>query len=251
MNDEQIAQFNAKQRQAFDNVYDRFLVELPQDVCDRMERIVAAPDIQAEKRCWMSGRGREPLCPTFASTGPAISTPATCPAGCWNRSPSVTPEVERHQADIRDLDLPDACVDVVFMNGMYGNIADKSGALRNIMRMLRPGGRVVISHPEGRAFVEGLVRSEPFPITALPSQDEAHAFLGSHGLTVTQYTDEEKLFDRCCGQEQEVTPLFVRGERIPDAWSRRFSTCVGFFKVSACRGNMRRIREEPNVSTRK
>ena len=103
------------------------------------------------------------------------------------------PEVERHQCDIRDLDLPDACVDVVFMNGMYGNIADKPGALRNIMRMLRLGGRVVISHPEGREFVEGLVRSEPFPITALPSQDEAHTFLGSYGLTVTQYTDEEKL----------------------------------------------------------
>ena len=110
------------------------------------------------------------------------------------------PEVERHQCDIRDLDLPDACVDVVFMNGMYGNIADKPGALRNIMRMLRPGGRIVISHPEGRGFVEGLVRSEPFPITALPSQDEAHTFLGSYGLTGDAIYGRGKIVDLCRGQ---------------------------------------------------
>ena len=48
--------------------------------------------------------------------------------------------------------------------------------------------KVVHYHHLGR-----LVRSEPFPITSLPSEDEAHSFLGSFGLTVNQYTDEEKL----------------------------------------------------------
>ena len=46
MDDIQRAQLNAKQRQAFDSVYDRFLVDLPQDVCERMARIVAAPAIK-------------------------------------------------------------------------------------------------------------------------------------------------------------------------------------------------------------
>ena len=193
MNDEQIAQFNAKQRQAFDNVYDRFLVELPQDVCARMERIVAAPDIQAGENVLDVGTGTGALMPDIRQYRPGRIYACDLSGRMLEQVAKRYPEVERHQCDIRDLDLPDACVDVVFMNGMYGNIADKPGALRNIMRMLRPGGRVVISHPEGRAFVEGLVRSEPFPITVLPSQGEAHSFLGSYGLTVTQYTDEEKL----------------------------------------------------------
>jgi hypothetical protein len=37
--------------------------------------------------------------------------------------------------------------DVIFMNGMYGNIADKSAACGNAARMLRSGGRLVVSHP--------------------------------------------------------------------------------------------------------
>src|SRR5574341_208637 len=50
----------------------------------------------------------------------------------------------------------DASVDVVLMNAVYGNIADKPAAQRNVGRMLRPGGRLVVSHPEGRAFVDRL-----------------------------------------------------------------------------------------------
>ena len=99
----------------------------------------------------------------------------------------------RHQCDVRDLTIPDSSVDVVFMNGMFGNIVDKEAAMTNLVRMLGARGRVVISHPEGRAFVAQIVRSEPFPITPLPSEGEAHSFLGSFGLTVQQYVDEEKL----------------------------------------------------------
>ncbi len=50
-----------------------------------------------------------------------------------------------------------------------------------------------ISHPEGRAFVARIAQTEPFPITPLPPEDEARTFLGSFGLSVTQYVDEEKL----------------------------------------------------------
>jgi hypothetical protein len=51
----------------------------------------------------------------------------------------------------------------------------------------------VISHPEGRAFVEGIARTEPFPITPLPSPEEAAALFGAAGLSVREYIDEERL----------------------------------------------------------
>lgn len=189
----QRAQFNAKQRQSFDVVYDRFLVALPDDVIERMGRIIAAPAIQAGETVLDVGTGTGALIPQIQDYHPGRIVGCDLSGKMLEQVAERYPDVERHQCDIYDLSLAAESVDVVFMNGMYGNIADKAGAMKNIMRMLRPGGRVVISHPEGRAYVERLVRQEPFPVTALPSEDEAHSFLGSFGLTVRQYTDEERL----------------------------------------------------------
>lgn len=193
MDDTQRAVFNDRQRQAFDKSYTYFLVPLPQDVIDRMGRIIAAATIRAGETVLDVGTGTGALMPQIRTYRPGRIVACDLSANMLEQVAERYPEVERHQCDIADLSLPAACVDVVFMNGMYGNIADKSKALGNIVRMLRPGGRVVISHPEGRAYVERLVKTDPYPITPLPSHPQAQTFLGSFGLTVRHYTDEEKL----------------------------------------------------------
>jgi ubiquinone/menaquinone biosynthesis C-methylase UbiE len=53
------------------------------------------------------------------------------------------PVVRTYHADIAWLDLASTSLDAIFMNGMYGNIADKPAACRNAARMLRSGGRLV------------------------------------------------------------------------------------------------------------
>ena len=193
MVEEQTARFNRLQRQRFDELHRRFLEPLPPDVIERMERIVAAPRIQPGEVVLDVGTGTGALVPLIRRCRPGRVIACDLSARMLEQVARLHPDVERHQVDVRDLKLRDSSIDVVFMNGMFGNIADKQGAIRNVGRMLRSGGRVVISHPEGRAFVAGITRTDPFPITPLPSAEQARALLGASELTVRDYIDEEKL----------------------------------------------------------
>ena len=80
------------------------------------------------------------------------------------------------------------------MNGMYGNIADKPVACGNAERMLRSGGRLVVSHPEGRAFVDQLRATSDLFIESLPTKKEFEALLAPLGLEVIAYRDKPKVY---------------------------------------------------------
>ncbi len=193
MVEEQTARFNRLQSQRFDELHRRFLEPLPPDVIERMERIVAAPRIQPGEVVLDVGTGPGALVPLIRRCRPGRVIACDLSARMLEQVARLHPDVERHQVDVGDLKLRDSSIDVVFMNGMFGTLADKQGAIRNVGRMLRSGGRVVISHPEGRAFVAGITRTDPLPITPLPSAEQARALLGASELTVRDYIDEEKL----------------------------------------------------------
>jgi hypothetical protein len=61
-------------------------------------------------------------------------------------------------------------------------------------RMLRSGGRLVVSHPEGRAFVDQLRETSDLFIESLPSKEDFEAVLEPLGLQVIAYRDEPKLY---------------------------------------------------------
>lgn len=55
--------------------------------------------------------------------------------------------VELHTADVRDLPLPSGCADVVVSSLVLHNLPDpaaRAAALREAVRLLRPGGRLVL-----------------------------------------------------------------------------------------------------------
>jgi hypothetical protein len=71
---------------------------------------------------------------------------------------------------------------------------DKAGAFRNISRMMKPQGRIVISHPLGKGFIHSLKTSVPFPLDDFPEETEADALLKPFGFEMETFTDEEQLY---------------------------------------------------------
>jgi arsenite methyltransferase len=66
------------------------------------------------------------------------------------------PNVEFREADVEAIPFSDDCFDVALSNGVLNLIPDKPSALREIFRVLKPGGRV-------QACDMGLTGEEPPP----------------------------------------------------------------------------------------
>ncbi|HCA87251.1 MAG TPA: SAM-dependent methyltransferase, partial [Streptomyces sp.] len=73
-------------------------------------------------------------------------------------------------ADVTRLPLRDAALDAVFAAGLLSHLPQPESGLRELARVVRPGGRLALFHPVGRAalaarkgrtLTAGDVRAEP------------------------------------------------------------------------------------------
>ncbi|GGN91034.1 hypothetical protein GCM10010112_76930 [Actinoplanes lobatus] len=59
--------------------------------------------------------------------------------------------VSQMHDDARRLPLATGSVDAVFAAGLINHLPSPAGGLRELARITRPGGRLVLFHPSGRA----------------------------------------------------------------------------------------------------
>ena len=95
------------------------------------------------------GTGAGVLIPLIQSYQPSAVLACDVAEKMLQRVQHKFPTVHTFHTDIASLALASTSLDAIFMNGMHGNIADKLAACGNAARMLRSGGRLVVSHPEG------------------------------------------------------------------------------------------------------
>jgi SAM-dependent methyltransferase len=187
-------QVAAHQRRHFNELVEVFDTPQPQEVIERLEQIVSAARLRHGEAVLDVGTGVGVLIPLVKSYQPSVVYACDLAEMMLQRVREKYPEVRTCQADIALLPLESDSVDAIFMNAMYGNIADKPRACRNSARLLRPGGRLVVSHPEGRAFVDQLRVTGDLFIESLPTREEFQALLRPLGLDVITYRDEPKLY---------------------------------------------------------
>jgi SAM-dependent methyltransferase len=191
---EERTQVATHQRRRFNELVDSFDTPQPPEVMGRLEQIVAAARLRPGEAVLDVGTGVGVLIALIKPYRAAVISACDLAERMLRRVREKHPDVRTYRADIALLKLDPASVDVIFMNAMYGNIADKPRACRNAARILRPGGRLVVSHPEGRAFVDQLRMTSDLFIESLPSREEFQALLQPLGLEELTYRDEPKLY---------------------------------------------------------
>ncbi len=192
--EEEIQRINRLQRNLFDKLYHLFEPPLPEGVPERLEKIVAHGNIAKGDTVLDVGTGTGILIPIIKKYKPGSIYACDLSRRMLEQLKENYPYVKTIMADVRDLKLPKGSIDAAFLNACYPNIVDKAGAFTNISRMMKAEGRIMISHPLGKEFINSLKESAPFPLDDFPKEPEAYALLKPFGFILEKFVDETKLY---------------------------------------------------------
>lgn len=96
-------------------------------------------------------------------------------------------------ADAAALPLRASSLDAVFAAGLVAHLPDPAGTLREIARVVRPGGVLALFHPIGRAALAARQGRTLTP-DDLRAEPNLRALLAGSGWRTTSYTDEDDRF---------------------------------------------------------
>jgi ubiquinone/menaquinone biosynthesis C-methylase UbiE len=190
----EIDRINRLQQQHFNELFHLFEPPLPEGVPERLEKIVAQGNIIKKDVVLDVGSGTGILIPIIRKYDPSHIYACDLSEKMLEQLNKNYPEVKTVRGDIKDLALPDSKVDVVFINACYPNIVDKETAFINIARMIKTDGRMVISHPLGKAFVKMLKRKAPYPLDEFPDKIKAEKLFYPFGFNIIEFIDEPELY---------------------------------------------------------
>ncbi len=192
--EEEIARINRIQTDFFSGLIHLFDPPLPDGVPERLDRIVATARIRRGDVVLDVGSGTGVLVPLIEAYGPERIYACDLSVAMLEHLRGQYHFVQTVASDVRDMTLSAGSVDVVFVNACYPNIVDKKGSIANMARMMKPQGRLVISHPMGKSFIDALKKRSPFPLDDFPDRWEAETLLRPFGLDIEDFVDEPDLY---------------------------------------------------------
>ncbi|MFD3695393.1 methyltransferase domain-containing protein [Streptomyces sp. NPDC058646] len=95
--------------------------------------------------------------------------------------------------DVTRLPLRDGALDAVFAAGLIAHLPDPETNLRELARVVRPGGRLALFHPIGRAALAARQGRELTP-QDLRAETNLGPLLSGSGWEMVSYADEDARF---------------------------------------------------------
>ncbi|MEJ8651626.1 methyltransferase domain-containing protein [Streptomyces sp. MS1.AVA.3] len=96
-------------------------------------------------------------------------------------------------ADVTRLPLADAALDAVFAAGLLSHLPDSAGGLAELARAVRPGGRLALFHPLGRAALAAR-KGRPITPDDLRAEPNLRPLLDDCGWDLIRYEDEDSRY---------------------------------------------------------
>ena len=110
---------------------------------------------------------------------------------CQAKAKNFPPIVRFAQADVLAIPLADNSVDLAICNSAFPHFDDKARALKEIARVLRNNGRLVICHTMSRTMINQLHQSIGGAVAndLLPDEFQLRGLIKQAGLKVTHFED--------------------------------------------------------------
>jgi len=192
--EDEVLRINRLQQDFFRDIVHFFDPPLPKGVPERLEKIVSSAHIAHGDIVLDLGAGTGILVPIIRKYEPKKIFACDISNAMLVRLKEQYAYAETILADARDITLADKYIDVIFMNACYPNIVDKRATFANISRMMKPDGRMVISHPMGKAFIDLIRGQTTFPLDDFPGKSMAGKLLKPFGFEIKDFVDEPNLY---------------------------------------------------------
>jgi SAM-dependent methyltransferase len=166
----------------------------------RLARVVALAEVQPDHAVLDVGAGTGVLVPhllrAVGSAGRIVAIDSSPGMLEVAREKGFPSSVILLEADVHHLPFPDAHFDRVICNAALPHFEDRTRSIQEMVRVLRPGGMLVISHPIGREAVNRLHRDVGGPVQEdrVPAPEAMMALLQASGLADVQVVDEAEFY---------------------------------------------------------
>jgi SAM-dependent methyltransferase len=140
-----------------------------------------------------TGRALLPLRDAVGPSGTVVALDVTPEMLHAARRPAAAARASLVLADARALPFPGCSVDAIFAAGLVNHLPDTDAGLRELARVARPGGLLVLFHPSGRAALaarHGRELSDSEPLAEHPLRTATAAT----GWTLRAYDDAPHRF---------------------------------------------------------